>query len=252
MSVPTGVIESLLCDKSRLPPSRAALRARAAHSLPTDTRACLTMAAAAGLEASRTKVMSPTRNGVPLPYPTGIAPLNLQSRDGGLVLALTAIVIAAATQNGCIRTQLLSATVEYQTDALFQRSLRPAEKGRPELAPQRGGESAAPRESPHSLIANGRSDSSGSPNRQRRKFHRRRRAAATTATAATALPGVIATDGVIAIDGVIAALSVIRATNTNGAIIKQGARHTSPAAPSASKLRLLPLLLASPPPSPSS
>ena len=99
------------------------------------------------------KFMSPTRNGVPLPYPTGIAPLNLHSRDGGLVLALTAIVIAAATQNGGIRThQLLSATVEYQTDALFQRSLRPAEKGRPELAPQRGGESAAPRESPHSSI----------------------------------------------------------------------------------------------------
>ena len=104
--------------------------------------------------------------------------------------------------------QLLSATVEYQTDALFPRSLRPAEKGRSELAPQRGGERAAPRESPHSsIIANGRSDSSGSPNRQRRKFHRRRRAAATTATAATALPGVIATDGVIAIDGVIAALA---------------------------------------------
>ena len=42
-------------------------------------------------------------------------------------------------RSGCIRTQLLSATVEYQTDALFQRSLRPAKKGRPELAPQRGG-----------------------------------------------------------------------------------------------------------------
>ena len=171
------------------------------------------MAAAAGLEASPTKFMSPTRNGVPLPYPIGIAPLNLHSRDGGLVLALTAIVIAAATQNGGIRThQLLSATVEYQTDALFQRSLRPAKKGRPELAPQRGGESAAPRESPHSsIIANGRSDSSGSPSRQRRKFHRPRRATATAA--ATALPGVIATDGVIATNGVIAALGVIRATN---------------------------------------
>ena len=190
------------------------------------------MAAAAGLEASPTKFMSPTRNGVPLPYPTGIAPLNLHSRDGGLVLALTAIVIAAATQNGGIRThQLLSATVEYQTDALFQRSLRPAKKGRPELAPQRGGESAAPRESPHSsIIANGRSDSSGSPNRQRRKFHRRRKAAATTATAATVLPGVIATDGVIAIDGVIAALGVIRATNTNGAIRdgESGAKVSQP------------------------
>ena len=155
VSVPTGV-DRIPCATITTPtePRRAA---RARGSLATtDTRACLTMAAAAGLEASPTKFMSPTRNGVPLPYPIGIAPLNLHSRDGGLVLALTAIVIAAATQNGCIRTQLLSATVEYQTDALFQRSLHPAEKGRPELAPQRGGESAAPRESPHSSItANG-------------------------------------------------------------------------------------------------
>ena len=146
---------------------------------------------------------------------------------------MTIIVIAAATQNGCIRTQLLSATVEYQTDALFQRSLRPAKKGRPELAPQRGGESAAPRESPHSsIIANGRSDSSGSPNRQRRKFHRPRRA--TAAAAATALPGVIATDGVIATNGVIAALGVIRATNTNGAIRAALASYAPPTAPYAS------------------
>jgi len=50
--------------------------------------------------------MSPTRNGVPLPYRIGIAPLNLHSRDGGLVLALIAIVIAAPT------------TVKYQTDAI--------------------------------------------------------------------------------------------------------------------------------------
>ena len=155
VSVPTGV-DRIPCATNH-DSHRAAPRSLAT----TDTRACLTMAAAAGLEASPTKFMSPTRNGVPLPYPIGIAPLNLHSRDGGLVLALTAIVIAAATQNGGIRThQLLSATVEYQTDALFQRSLRPAKKGRPELAPQRGGESAAPRESPHSsIIANGRSDS---------------------------------------------------------------------------------------------
>ena len=176
VSVPTGVDRIPCATNHDSHEPRRAARARGSLAT-TDTRACLTMAAAAGLEASPTKFMSPTRNGVPLPYPTGIAPLNLHSRDGGLVLALTAIVIAAATQNGCIRTQLLSATVEYQTDALFQRSLHPAEKGRPELAPQRGGESAAPRESPHSsIIANGRNDSSGSPNRQRRKFHRRRRA----------------------------------------------------------------------------
>ena len=62
------------------------------------------------------------------------------SRDGGLVLALTAIVIAAATQNGGIRThQLLSATVEYQTDALFQRSLRPFKKGPTGIGASAGG-----------------------------------------------------------------------------------------------------------------
>ena len=130
-----ALIESLVRQITTPTEPRRAARARGSLAT-TDTRACLTMAAAAGLEASPTKFMSPTRNGVPLPYPTGIAPLNLHSRDGGLVLALTAIVIAAATQNGCIRTQLLSATVEYQTDALFQRSLHPAEKGRPELVPQ--------------------------------------------------------------------------------------------------------------------
>ena len=120
VSVPTGV-DRIPCatnhDSHRAAPRCARARLTRYHRHP---RACLTMAAAAGLEASPTKFMSPTRNGVPLPYPIGIAPLNLHSRDGGLVLALTAIVIAAATQNGCIRTQLLSATVEYQTDALFQ------------------------------------------------------------------------------------------------------------------------------------
>ena len=86
VSVPTGV-DRIPCATNH-DSHRAAPRGSLAT---TDTRACLTMAAAAGLEASPTKFMSPTRNGVPLPYPTGIAPLNLHSRDGGLVLALTAI-----------------------------------------------------------------------------------------------------------------------------------------------------------------
>ena len=68
VSVPTGV-DRIPCATITTPtePRRAA---RARGSLATtDTRACLTMAAAAGLEASPTKFMSPTRNGVPLPYP---------------------------------------------------------------------------------------------------------------------------------------------------------------------------------------
>ena len=72
-----ALIESLVRQITTPTEPRRAARARGSLAT-TDTRACLTMAAAAGLEASPTKFMSPTRSGMtelmPFPHQTAVKP----------------------------------------------------------------------------------------------------------------------------------------------------------------------------------